>query len=194
MTRKQLSDLCKLRLGVLGSDTRLDERTIWWLADMMRRKLLAEYVVKFGSDSRGHWMKTITSDIKTDSITTLKYCVADFIETPDGQELVSVSKLQDFLNPFIQQEVGQAAVYNGLEASEIGTTYWHETDRIYFNNLGGEVEKVAIICCPSIASLEDYDEIPMPASIENDVIEGVVAKIMNQVPTDKTADQRNSPE
>lgn len=190
MTRKNLSDLIKLRLGIVGADTRLDERTIWWLGDMMRRKLLAEYVVKFGSESRGHWMKTITSDVKTDPITTLRYCVADFIETPDGQELVSVSKLQDLLNPFIQQEVGQAAVYNGLEAEQIGTSYWHETDRIYFNNLGSEVEKVAIICCPSIASLTDEDEIPMPASIENDMIEGVVLKLTNQMPADKIPDTK----
>jgi len=190
MTRKNLSDLIKLRLGVLGADTRIDERTIWWLADMVRRKLLAQYVDKFGSSSRGHWTKTVIGDIKFDSTTGLKYTEIDFIDTPDGSEIVSVSKTQEIHNPFIQQEVGQSAVYSGLEASDIMTTWWHEADRIYFNGLGFEVTQVAVRCSPSISSLTDDEDIPIPTAIEDDMIEGVAAKIMNQQPVDKVPDTR----
>ena len=123
MTRKNLSDLIKLRLNVLGADTRIDERTLWWLADIVRRRLLKDYVAKFGSSSRGHWTKTVIGDVKTDAATGLKYTELDFIDTPDGSEIVSVSKTQDIFNPFVQQEIGQASVYSGLEASEIGRAH-----------------------------------------------------------------------
>lgn len=190
MTRKQLSDLCKLRLNILGADTRIDERVLWRLADSVRKKLLTAYVVQFGSESRGHWTKTVIGDVELDTATDLRYTEIDFIDTPDGSEIVSVSKTHEIHNPFIPQSVGQSAVYSGLEAADVITTWWHEAGRIYFNGLGFEVTQVAVRCSPSISSLTDDEDIPMPTAIEDDMIEGVAAKIMSQPPVDKVADTR----
>lgn len=194
MTKKNLADLVKLRLGILGADTRLDERTVWQLADRVRRKLILDYSLKLGNDSRGEFIKPMVQAVKMDSITGLKYVQYDIVNLPDGKGIVSVGKKQDLENLFIQQAVGQVGVYSGLEAAEVGTTYWQEGSRLYFNNLGSEVDEVLVRGIPSIVSLKDDEEIPMPASIEDDTIEEVVKKIMNQVPTDKSSDQRNSAE
>lgn len=195
MTKRNLSDGVKLRYGIISQDTNVEERTIWWLGDNVREKLIGMWIKRNGTDSLGSLAKGIFFNVQKDVKRALNYAAigGSFIDLPDNAAIITCGKTQATEAPFVETNPGQAAVYSGLEASDVGVTFWREGGNIYFKDLPFEVTEVLIVGIPSLAALDMDDTIPM-ADIKEDLVEMIVAKLFNRVPEDKDDDTRQSPE
>jgi len=194
MTRKNYADLVKLRVGFTSVDNRWDDRIVWQIGDRVRGKLI--YIYQKNSQSKGEFVKEMYFDVQTDSITQRKYIETSgqVLNMPDNSGVVSLSLTKGDYSPFTITNVGQIGIYNNLEASDIGITTWQQGSRWLFNNLGYEVKKVMVIGIPSIASLDDNENIPIPYGTEDDFVEQTAQRIINPVPQDRTDDTRETVE
>lgn len=204
MTPKELADGVKLRLGATNQDFGVGERTIMWMGDLVRGKLISQYIRINGDTARGEFAKSVIMDVELDGDRNLKYVKSDynFLSLPNLAGIMGIGYIRNTsgrsdseADQFIQTDVGQATVYKGLEASNCGVEYWQETDRIYFSGLGNEVKQVLVKCIPSIAKLDPrIDQISIPYISLDDMVEMVAQKIMNRIPEDKSDDTRQTPE
>lgn len=196
MTKQEFSDLLLLSIGIQNQDKRAsyDDRVIWRLGDVVRGELI--YAYQKDSQSKGEFTRGIVLPVENDSTRDRKYTKigGNVLNMKDNSGFVSVSLVRGDTNPFAITSAGQTGIYQGLEAAEIGVTAWQEGERIYFNNLGFEVEEVLVIGIPTIAVLGDDENIPIPYGLESVWFDKVKEKLAGQVPEDKENDGRQSPE
>lgn len=196
MTRLQFADLLKLSLGIESQDERasFDDRVVWRLGDVVRGELISAYITS--SQSKGEFIKGIVLPVSNDTARDRKYVTIGgaVLNLRNNEGFVSVSLSRGDTTPFTITNAGQQGIYQGLEAAEIGATAWQEGERLYFNNLGVEVDNVLVIGIPTIASLTDDENIPLPYGLESVWFDKVKEKLAGQLPEDKTDDNRQTPE
>lgn len=196
MNRLEFADLVKLSLGIENQDARAayDDRVIWRLGDVVRGELIYSYIKE--TDSKGEFVRGVVLDVLNDTTRGRKYVSigGKILNMQNNEGFVSISLVHGDTEPFTITNAGQIGIYQNLESSDIGITAWQEGERIYLNNLGFEVEQLLVIGIPTIASLDDNENIPLPFGVESMWFDKVKAKIANQLPQDNTNDSRQSPE
>lgn len=174
MTKNELGEGVRLVMGYTNQNARVDEQVVWWAADRVRRKFTNDYLRINGDMFRGEFCKAVAVPVKFDKVRNRKYIdAAGFLNMPNNGAIASVGLTQSDEAPFILTSVGQIGIYQGLESSDIGTTYWQEGGRYYFDSLGNEVAQVLVIGMPTLESLQENDHIPMPSIIEADIVNAV---------------------
>ena len=192
-TIKNISDLVRLRLNINSQDAPVvvDERVIIAMAEKAMNGLLPSYVMKYGMDVMGVMCVRKYFDVTYDDNADLKYIDTDGIMNTVGGNLglLSVSMTQDDTTAFTMQAPAQQSIYANLEAGQVaGTTCWQEGGRIYFKNLSNAIKKVVVRGIPNFLSLDIDATIPMPADLQDAVIEFIVQRIAGDKPVDKPND------
>ena len=194
MTRVQFSEILRLSLGVESQDFRasMDDRVLWRLGDMVRGELIFQYIGTTSSISE--FSQGIVFPVKHDTVRNRNYIDVGgkVLSLPDNKAIVSVGLTQGDEEPFTLTEAGQLGIASGLECADIGTSYWEQGARIYFNNLGNEILEVLVIAIPSIDALSDDDDVPIPSGMESQWIDKTKAKLFPQQPEDKSVDTRQA--
>lgn len=192
MDRLQFSELLRLSMGVESQDRRasMDDRVLWRLGDVVRGELIYQYIK--GTDSSGEFVRGIILDVQNDSDRNRRYVDigGSVLNMPNNSGFVSMSLTQGDSEPFTITSAGQLGIASGLECEDIGISGWQEGSRIYFENLGPEIEKVLVIGIPSIASLDNNEEIPVPFGVQDMWFDKTKAKLMPQMPEDRIDDTR----
>lgn len=191
-TIKNISDLVRLRLNVNSQDAPVvvDERVIIAMAEKAMCGLLPKYIMTYGTDVMGVMCVRKYFDVTYDDKADLKYIDTEGImNTVAGNlGLLSVSLTQDDTTAFTIQAPAQQSIYANLEAGgAVGTVCWQEGGRIYFKKLPNAVKKVVVRGIPNLLSLDIDATIPMPADLQDAVIETIVQRIM----VDKAEDKPN---
>jgi hypothetical protein len=188
MTRIQFAELLRLSMGVESQDRRasMDDRVLWRLGDIVRGELILNYTR--ATQSKGEFIRGIVLPIENDSVRNRKFVTIGgaILNLPDNDGFVSIGLTQGDETPFTITSAGQIGIASGLECENIGITAWEEGSRIYFNNLGFEVENVLVIGIPSIASLDNDEDVPVPFGMESKWLDGTKAKLFPQQPEDKS--------
>jgi len=188
MNRVEFSELLRLSMGVESQDRRasMDDRVLWRLGDVVRGKLIFDYAQS--TQTKGEFVRGIVIDVENDAIRNRRFVdiSASILNMPNNYGFASISLVQDDNNPITITSVGQIGIAEGLECSDIGITGWQEGGRIYFENLNPETEQMLVIGIPSIASLTNEEEIPIPYSLEDVWLDKVKAKLLPMQPEDVT--------
>lgn len=188
MNRIRFSELMRLSMGIESQDRRamVDDRVLWSLGDMVRGKMIDDYIKV--SQSKGEFIKHIIVDVQKDTVRDKKYVDVGgvLLNLRDNQGFVSISKIQGDDTPFTIVNAGTLGLTYNLECSEIGTVTWQEGERWYFNELPPEVEQVMLIGIPTIASLSDSENIPVPYGKEDEWFDKTKAKLFPAQPEDKS--------
>lgn len=199
MKKKQIADGVRLLMNANGQDTsvQLDERTIFWLADTIRVKLISKYIERFGKESVGAFTKGYVLPVQKDTTRDLKYVkVVDGLISVEGNNgVVSISKTQGTECAFVLVKAGQESIYSNLEAECAGGSvlYWQENNIVYFSKLGFEVEEVLVRAIPSLDSIEFDEQVPIPTDLELDMIQGIVALIVPKAEDKQNNGNENKP-
>jgi len=116
---------------------------------------------------------------------------ARIISLPDNRGIRQVSETKGQKNPFYKMPNGMVGTFGNLEAGGLGggTGYYIERDRIYYVNIGDQVENVLIKMIASVDDLDEDDPIPVPAQFEKPLIDMV--KEMMDEKKNTTEDDRN---
>ena len=192
-TIKNISDLVRLRLNVNSQDApvQVDERVIIAMAEKAMCGLLPKYIMAYGTDVMGVMCIRKYFSVTYDENADLKYVDTEgIINTVGGNlGLISVSLTQDDSTAFTMQAPAQQSIYANLEAGQApNTVCWWEGGRIYFKKLPNAVKKVVVRGIPNFLSLDIDATIPMPADLQDVVIETIVQRIMTNKAEDKPND------
>ncbi len=194
MTRQEFADLTKLTMGIQNQDARasFDDRVIWRVGDIVRGKLILDYINI--TQSKGEFVKGTVVPVENDTIRNRKYIIIGgvVLNMPDNAGFVSISQTQGDDTPITITNAGQIGIYANLEASEIGTTAWQEGGRIYFEQLSPLVNNILVIGIPTMAALEDNEQVPIPFGVEDEWMRQTKLHLTGQLPEDKQNDNRQS--
>lgn len=193
MTIKQLSDLVRLRLNVNSQDApvEVDERVIIAMADKALSGLLPKYIQAYGGDVIGVMATRQYFDVKYDSNADLKYVDTDgkVNAVAANLGLISVGLTQSDECDFIPVKPADISIYSKLEAGQgKQIRYWQEGARIYFKKLPFSITQVVVRAIPTLSSLDLDKGIPMPADLQDVVIEMICERIRNNGSEDKLND------
>jgi hypothetical protein len=192
-TIKNIADLTRLRLNANSQDAPvdMDERAIIAMAEKAMCGLLPKYIAAYGTDVMGVMCVRKYFDVTYDDKADLKYVDTEgIINTVGGNlGLISVSMTQDDDTAFAMQTPAQQSIYSNLEAGQIQKPIcWWEGGRIYFKKLPSSIKKVVVRGIPNFLSLDIDATIPMPADLQDVVIETIVQRIMTNKAEDKPND------
>lgn len=193
MTIKNLADLVRLRLNINSQDApvQVDERVIIAMADNAMNGILPKYIQAYGADVIGIMAIRQYFDVKYDQDADLKYVDTDgkVNSIAANLGLISVSKTQDDDCDFLLIKPADNSIYAKLEAGQgKQVRYWQEGSRLYFKKLPFSVKQVAVRAIPNLSSLELDKGIPMPADIQDMVIETICQRIQGNKAEDKVGD------
>lgn len=101
---------------------------------------------------------------------------------PRGRGVHLLAPMQASQKPFMYMQEGEAWMFTNLPATY--TSYWFDTDKIYYKNLNPNVKEVKLVIVPMT-----YDEIPDDLSYE--IIDLALTQFLKTVikPEDKLNDQ-----
>jgi len=210
ITKNELSDL--IRDKMLGGDTTLSGKLhptiIWKTADTVIGKLIQMEMFK-NKDSNGYEINGdfITQypnennpepiSVKTDIITGEKYSVlpAPLISLKDDRGLIRVSELKSVENAFAIVGNGSHDVYSILEAHYLNkkTEVYLQGNQIRYRNLRASVDQVLVKMVSGISSLDPDAPIPVPSSMESDLIEMVSNLLQEEKLTIQDKNNDNNP-
>jgi hypothetical protein len=196
-TIKNISDLVRLRLNINSQDApvQVDERVIIAMAEKAMCGLLPKYIMAYGTDVMGVMCIRKYFDVTYDDKADLKYVDTEgIINTVGGNlGLISVSMTQDDTTAFTMQSPAQQSIYANLEAGQApNTVCWWEGGRIYFQKLPNSVKKVVVRGIPNFLSLDIDATIPMPADLQDAVIEMICQRISTNKSEDKPNDNNDN--
>jgi len=182
-------------MGVESQDRRasMDDRVLWRLGDVVRGKLIFDYAQ--ATQTKGEFVRGIVIDVENDAVRNRRFVdiSASILNMPNNYGFASISLVQDDNNPITITSVGQIGIAEGLECSDIGISGWQEGGRIYFENLGPEIEQMLVIGIPSIASLTNEEEIPIPFGLEDLWFDKTKQKLLPMQPEDVTGSDTRNP-
>lgn len=139
--------------------------------------------------------KSYVVDILTDTERDQKYSILPVspIKLYKNRGVRSVTATKDRSYTFIYQENGSDDIYSPLECWQVSDKprYEIEGNRVYFSeHLKQDIDKVRINIIASFESLDDTDEVSIPAGQERFILEQV-AKLMLIKPTADTINDNN---
>lgn len=193
MTIKNLADLVRLRLNVNSQDAPVDvdERVIIAMADKALNGLLPKYLEKYGVDVIGVMAIRQYFDVLYDEEVDLKYSdTQGKINAIAGNlGLLSVGKTQADCCDFMITKPAQQGIYANLEAGHTKQIQvWQEGGRLYYKNLPFSVKQVVVRAIPNISTMDIDQSLPMPADLQDAVIEIICQRIMTNKAEDKPND------
>jgi len=186
MTIKALADLVRLRLNVNGQDApvNVDERVIIAMADKAMNGLLPKYIQAYGIDVIGVMAIRQYFDVQYDSDADLKYSDTEGkVNAIAGNlGLLGVGLTQDDDCDFIITKPAQQSIYSKLEAGQgEEVRVWQEGGRLYYRNLPFAVKQVVVRAIPNLSSLSDSVSIPMPADLQDAVIDKIIQSLLSRL-------------
>lgn len=107
------------------------------------------------------------------------------ISLPDDRGLRHVSPMEDETDQFIRMPAGATGAWSKLEACDLEGEkgYWLEGRKIYYHNLPYQFKTDGVLLIKMIQSVNDLEEdedIPMPGSMELELIETVRRLLMEK--------------
>lgn len=195
MNKNELADGVILSLGYNSQDKKLDRRLVWFWAD----RLIPALVEKISKE-----MGMGTEDTMTDFVTTKEAKVfyserrqqyytdipTPTIEMPGYSKIRQIGDIQDEETAFVPVQNGQQAIIKHLEVGGLGGRigYRIEGNRVFFVNMpNGVYETVLMKYVPTVAGLDDDEDVRLPATAEYQLINMIVAQLQEQkmTPEDK---------
>lgn len=204
LTKNELSDL--IRDKMLGGDPTLSGKLhptiIHKTADTVIGKLIETAMFK-DKDSNGYEIngEFITQfppvDVKTDSITNEKYSdlPAPLISLKYDRGLVRVSDVKDLENAYAIVGNSSHDVFSILDVHYLNRKpeVYVQGNQIRYRNIRTSVEKVIIRMVAGISSLDNDAPIPVPASMEADLIQMVSDILQEEKLTTQDKSNDNNP-
>lgn len=112
---------------------------------------------------------------------------ANRIVLSNDRDIRQVSAMRAQNKPFTRLNNSASFIFNSLEAGKLlGTTYYTEIDKIFFDNLptlaGGSpmIDEVLVKQIPSIRDLRDDEPMPVAAEFEAQLLQMVQQMIMGE--------------
>ena len=210
ITKNELSDFIRdKKLG--GDDTlsgKLHPTIIWKAADIVIGKLIEISMFKDkesnGYEINGEFITQFPSHdhpepvlVKVDDITGENYSdlPAPLISLKQDRGLVRVSEIKSIENAFAIVGNGSHDVFSILDAHYLNskTEVYVQGNRLIYRNIRTGVEKVLVKMVAGISSLDPNAPIPVPASMEADLIEMVSALLDEGKVTTQDKSNDNNP-
>lgn len=197
MTLKNLADLVRLKLNYNSQDApvKVDERVIIAMADTALSGLLPKYIQAYGADVIGMMAIRQYFDVKYDSQADLKYIDTEgkVNGVAGNMGMISVGLTQDDECDFVLIKPADLSIYKRLEAGQGGAVrFWQEGERIYFKQLPFAVTEVVVKAIPNLSKLDFDKGVPMPADLQDMVIETICERIRGQKAEDKPNDNNDN--
>ena len=210
ITKNELSDI--IRDKMLGGDDALSGKLhptiIWKTAETVIGKLIESAMFKDkdsnGYEINGEFITQYPSNknpdpilVKTDSFTDEKYSdlPAPLISLKNDRGLVRVSEIGSVDNAFAIVGNSSHDVFSILDVHYINskTEVYVQGNRIVYRNLRTGITQVLIKMLSGISSLDPNDPIPIPASLESDLVEMVSAMLQEEKLTTQDKSNDNNP-
>jgi len=201
ISKKNISDL--LRDIKSGGDPTMEGKlhpTIIWKATETVFGGLIDAAMRKDQESNGYdlngdWIssfKNVPVILDKDTDEMYSDLPAQVISLKDDRGLHQVSEMKGQENPFTRVTNGSHAVYSILESHYLNShpEYYIEGNRIIYRGLGVAVEKVLIKMIAGISGLDPDSPIPIPASMEEELIRRVKDLLEEEklTPQDKNND------
>lgn len=201
ITKRNLSDL--IRDLLLGGDPttegKIHATIIWKTADIVVGGIIEKAMWKNnesnGYDINGDFLSVFKNvKVKKDEDTDEMYSdlPAPIISLKNNRGLHRVSEMKNIDNSFSQVSNGSHDIFAILDAHYLNkkTEFYLQGNRIYYRNLGTKVENVLIKMVAGISALGADDPIPLPAIMEEEFVNRVIAllNISKGTPQDKSND------
>lgn len=201
ISKRNISDL--LRDIKSGGDPTMEGKlhpTIIWKATETVFGGLIEAAMRQDQESNGYdlngdWIssfKNVPVILDEDTDEMYSELPAQVISLKDDRGIHQVSEMKGQEHPFTRVANGSHAVFSILESHYLNThvEYYIEGNRIVYRGLGIAVEKVLIKMVAGIAGLDPDSPIPIPASMEEELIRRVKDLLEEEklTPQDKNND------
>jgi hypothetical protein len=179
----------------------IDERDVYLYGEQCLNYLLEKHLNLYGDDISSEFISTYEAvPILRNTVRNKLYSElpSQLVSLKGGRGLRQISTSQDEENVFIPINSGDDGVYRGLEASNLGGQigYWLEGSKVLYKNMPDyfEGKTVMIKMISSLSSIDEDERIMIPASVEKEFIDMVVAMMKGArfTPKDEIADNNDS--
>jgi hypothetical protein len=185
ITKNNLSDLIRdIKLG--GDPTmagRFHPTMIWKAADTVIGSLIEASMFKSkdsnGYDINGDWISTYGSvPVLNDTDRDEKYSVlpAQVISLKQNRGLHRISEMKNREDAYVQVPNGSHDIFSILDVHYHvnKTEFYLEGNKIFYRNIGVQVDKVLIKMVAGIANLDSDAPIPVPSILEEELVTRVI--------------------
>ncbi len=204
ITKRELSDYVRdIKFG--GDPTlagKLHPTIIWKTADIVIGKFVESAMFK-NDDSNsyeinGDFLTTKKAFVKYDESRDEKYSIlpSPVISLKKNRGLHRVSELKNKENAFTQVGNGSHDTFCILDAHYLNTKteFYQEGNKLYYRNIGLNVEEVLIKMVAGISNLDPDEPIPIPGIMEDDFVSRIM-EILTEArvfPQDKNNDNNSN--
>lgn len=188
-TKRLLAELVIMRLsaGNPSFASKLDARDIFAAIDIMIPSLIHAELkgnMKMGSfQINGAWY-TAFENVKVYKSKSRK---ERYINLParlvslEADRGIMIFPMEDQSWPFVITNNTSQSVFRNLEAGKITRTCYVEGNKVFFPTLDSRVKEVLVKMVGATDQLDEDDPLPVPAIMEDQLLEKLVAKFKEQV-------------
>lgn len=163
MIKKEIAEGVRLIAGNTNTDAKLDKQLVYWAADLVRGNAI---IKAFAVDQSliGDFFEVYDKDLVRKGDNVYVNLAGSVVNLPNNGGIISV-------NDYTSVRPNHYTMYKGLESIELhNTTYRIINDRIYLTNAPDDLKTVQIMYIPTIRSLQEWDNVPMPMMLAQEII------------------------